>query len=64
MERDLRGRTDRLGVELYERVKWDIRESIVGSDTFDPKHMIIVTWKNITFNGAFSNAIYQVLASF
>ncbi|XP_049825785.1 protein mesh isoform X3 [Aethina tumida] len=59
MERDLRGRTDRLGVELYERVKWDIRESIVGSDTFDPKHMIIVTWKNITFNGAFSNAIYQ-----
>lgn len=59
MERDLRTRQDRLGVEIRERVKWDIREGVIGSDTFDPKHAIIVTWKNVSFNGGFGNALYK-----
>lgn len=60
MERDLRTRTDRIGVEIRERVKWDIKEGVVGSDSFDPKHVIITTWKNVSFNGGFANALYEV----
>ncbi|XP_023014320.2 sushi domain containing 2 mesh isoform X1 [Leptinotarsa decemlineata] len=59
MERDLRNRQDRMGVEIRERLKWDIREGVIGSETFNPKHAIIVTWKNISFNGGFGNALYQ-----
>ncbi|KAJ8947709.1 hypothetical protein NQ318_001548 [Aromia moschata] len=59
MERDLRTRQDQMGVEIRERLKWDIREGVIGSETFDPKHAIIVTWKNISFNGGFANALYQ-----
>lgn len=51
MERDLPGRFDQLGVEMRERLQWDIRESIVGSENFIPKHSVIVTWKNVTFVG-------------
>lgn len=57
MERDLQTRTDQLGMEMYNRVKWDIREGIVGSDTFDPKHAIIVTWKNVSFAGGIDTAL-------
>lgn len=60
LERDLRTRTDRMGVEIRERVKWDIKEGVVGSDSFDPKHAVIVTWKNVSFSGGFGNALYQV----
>ncbi|XP_066245028.1 protein mesh isoform X1 [Euwallacea similis] len=59
MERDLRTRNDRMGVEIRERLKWDIREGVIGSETFDPKHAIIVTWKNVSFNGGFGNALYK-----
>ncbi|KAG5897040.1 hypothetical protein JTB14_021760 [Gonioctena quinquepunctata] len=59
MERDLRTRQDRMGVEMRERVRWDIREGVIGSETFDPKHLIIVTWKNVSFNGGFANALFQ-----
>lgn len=59
MERDLNTRTDQFGVELRERVKWDIREAIVGSDNFNPKHAIIVTWKNVSFAGGIDNALYR-----
>ena len=31
LERDLYGRTDQFGVEIRERVKWDIREAMVST---------------------------------
>lgn len=42
---------DQLGVEVRERLKWDIREGVIGSESFQPKHAIIVTWKNVSFAG-------------
>ncbi|XP_011314141.1 protein mesh [Fopius arisanus] len=59
MERDLQKRTDQFGVEMRERVKWDIREGVVGSDTFEPKHAVIVTWKNMSFAGGIDNSLYK-----
>ncbi|XP_015599243.1 protein mesh isoform X2 [Cephus cinctus] len=59
LERDLRKRTDQFGVEMRERVKWDIRQGVVGADTFDPKHAIIVTWKNMSFAGGIDNSLYR-----
>lgn len=58
--RDLQTRTDQFAVEVRERVKWDIREGIIGSETFEPKHVIIVTWKNMTFAGGIENSLYKV----
>ncbi|KAG7171855.1 mesh-like [Homarus americanus] len=55
LERDLPSREDQFGVEIRERVKWDIREGIVGATIFKPKHVIIVTWKNVTFAGGSVN---------
>ena len=52
-------RTDQFGVEMRERVKWDIREGVVGSDSFDPKHAVIVTWKNMSFAGGIDNSLYK-----
>lgn len=60
MERDLETRTDRPGVEMRERVMWDIREGVVGSDTFVPKHAIITTWKNMSFAGGIDNSLFRV----
>ena len=51
LERDLYSRVDQFGVEIRERTKWDIRESMVGTETFEPKHVVIVTWKNVSFAG-------------
>ncbi|XP_021954689.1 protein mesh isoform X2 [Folsomia candida] len=51
VERDLMSRTDQLGVELRERSKWDVREGIVGAEWFEPRHVMIVTWKNVSFAG-------------
>ena len=51
LERDLYSRTDKLGVQIRERTKWDIRESMVGTETFEPKHVIVATWKNVSFAG-------------
>uniref|UniRef100_A0A1Q3FJ17 Putative mucin/alpha-tectorin n=2 Tax=Culex tarsalis TaxID=7177 RepID=A0A1Q3FJ17_CULTA len=59
MERDLQTRTDRLGVEMRERVMWDIREGVVGSDTFVPKHVIVTTWKNMSFAGGIDNSLFR-----
>ncbi|XP_034937613.1 protein mesh isoform X2 [Chelonus insularis] len=58
-ERDLQKRTDQFGVEMRERVKWDIREGVVGSDSFDPKHAVIVTWKNMSFAGGIDNSLFK-----
>ncbi|KAB7507382.1 Protein mesh [Armadillidium nasatum] len=55
LERDLPSRDDRLAVEIRERLKWDIREGIVGAAIYQPKHAIIVTWKNVTFAGGSVN---------
>lgn len=59
--RDLQTRTDQFAVEVRERVKWDIREGIIGSETFDPKHVILVTWKNMSFAGGIDNSLYKVI---
>ncbi|XP_012287244.1 protein mesh isoform X2 [Orussus abietinus] len=58
LERDLQTRTDKFGVEMRERVKWDIREGVVGSDSFLPKHAVIITWKNMSFAGGIDNSLY------
>ncbi|XP_076069661.1 sushi domain containing 2 mesh isoform X2 [Oratosquilla oratoria] len=55
LERDLPSRKDKFGVEIRERLKWDIREGMVGTEIFVPKHAIIVTWKNVTFSGGSVN---------
>ncbi|KAK0165466.1 hypothetical protein PV328_003974 [Microctonus aethiopoides] len=58
-ERDLQKRTDQFGVEIRERVKWDIREGVVGAESFDPKHAVIITWKNMSFSGGIDNSLYK-----
>ena len=55
-ERDLYSRKDQFGVELRERAKWDLREAMVGTETFLPKHVVIATWKNVTFAGGIPQA--------
>ena len=45
-----------MGIEMRERAKWDIRESMVGTETFEPKHIIIATWKNVSFAGGITSA--------
>jgi hypothetical protein len=35
---------------------WDIRESMVGAETFLPKHIILATWKNVSFAGGIPSA--------
>ena len=37
LERDLYTSKDQFGVEIRERAKWDIRESMVGTETFQVK---------------------------
>ena len=56
LERDLYSRKDQFGVEIRERAKWDIRESMVGTETFEPKHIAIATWKNVSFAGGITSA--------
>ena len=56
LERDLYSRKDQFGVEIRERAKWDIRESMVGTETFEPKHIAIATWKNVSFAGGIPSA--------
>lgn len=60
IERDLPTRTDKFGVEMCERLMWDIREGIVGAEKFIPKHSVIVTWKNMSFAGAIQKALHVV----
>lgn len=56
------GRTDRFGVEVRERTMWDIRTGVVGADTFVPKHVVIATWKNVSFAGGIDNSLFTVSA--
>lgn len=60
MERDLMTRTDRFGVEVRERTMWDIRDGVVGAETFVPKHVVIATWKNVSFAGGIDNSLFTV----
>jgi len=39
---------------------WDIREGVVGSDTFIPKHVVFLTWKNMSFAGGIDNSLFRV----
>ena len=55
-ERDLYSRKDQFGVELRERAKWDLRQAMVGTETFLPKHIVIATWKNVSFAGGIPQA--------
>ena len=48
-----------MGVEIRERIKWDVREAMVGAENFLPKHAVIVTWKNVSFVGGY-NALETV----
>lgn len=57
-------RTDMFGVEVRERLMWDIREGVVGSETFVPKHAIIATWKNVSFAGGIDNSLYKVVITY
>lgn len=41
---------------------WDIRDGVVGADTFIPKHVVIVTWKNMSFAGGIDISLYKVCA--
>ncbi|XP_050546629.1 protein mesh-like isoform X2 [Daktulosphaira vitifoliae] len=59
MERDLQSRTDQFGVEMRERLMWDIREGVIGAESFVPKHSVIITWKNMSFAGGIDNALYR-----
>ncbi|CAH0719205.1 unnamed protein product, partial [Brenthis ino] len=59
MDRDLQTRTDQLGVEMRERVTWDIREGVIGSETFFPKHAVTITWKNMSFAGGIDNSLFM-----
>lgn len=59
LERDLPARYDQMGVEIRERIKWDVREAMVGAENFLPKHAVIVTWKNVSFVGGY-NALETV----
>lgn len=56
----MQSRTDRFGVEVRERVMWDIREGVVGAATFIPKHVVIITWKNMSFAGGIDISLYKV----
>lgn len=64
MERDLQTRTDQMGVEMRERLTWDLRTGLIGADTFTPKHSVIVTWKNVSFAGGYNNALFKVFFFF
>ena len=44
-------------------MKWDVREGMVGSEIFKPKHAIIVTWKNVTFAGGYVNTDAKYVVS-
>lgn len=59
LERDLEGRTDQFGVEMRERVMWDIRQGVVGADSFVPKHALIATWKNMSFTGGITQSLQR-----
>lgn len=47
-------------MEVRERVTWDLKEGVVGTDTFAPKHVAIVTWKNMSFAGGIDNSLFKV----
>merc|ERR550534_3447022 len=44
-----------MGVETFERAKWDIRQGMAGAENFTPRHVLIATWKNLTFIGGYNS---------
>ncbi|XP_063831983.1 protein mesh isoform X3 [Ostrinia nubilalis] len=59
LDRDLQTRRDQLGVEMRERITWDIREGVIGAENFFPKHAITITWKNMSFAGGIDNSLFM-----
>ncbi|XP_046395202.1 protein mesh-like [Ischnura elegans] len=57
VESNLQNRTDQFGVELRERVRQDIRAGNEGAENFAPEHVIIVTWRNVSFAGGIEAAL-------
>lgn len=45
---------------MRERITWDIREGVIGSENFFPKHAITITWKNMSFAGGIDNSMMVV----
>lgn len=44
---------------MRERLTWDIRQGVVGADSFEPKHAVIATWKNMSFAGGIDLSLYR-----
>lgn len=67
--KDLQSAKHKFPVELRERLTADIREGIIGADSFRPKHAVIITWKNVSFSGGIdvslrtTNTFQMVLAT-
>lgn len=49
---------------MRERVMWDIRTGVIGSNTFLPKHAVTITWKNMSFAGGIDNSLFMVSFSY
>lgn len=60
MHENLDRHVDQYSIEMKERLMWDIREGIIGSSEFIPKHAIIVTWKNMSFAGGLDTTLKRV----
>ncbi|XP_063705418.1 protein mesh-like [Culicoides brevitarsis] len=54
---DLDKSFDTKEIELRERLLADLHEGIIGATDFQPKHAIIVTWKNMSFAGGLDNTL-------
>uniref|UniRef100_T1JC62 Sushi domain-containing protein n=1 Tax=Strigamia maritima TaxID=126957 RepID=T1JC62_STRMM len=39
-------------IDIGEALRQDIQDGMIGTVDFTPKHMMIVTWRNITFGGS------------
>lgn len=38
---------DKFGVEMRERMMWEVREGIIGEEKFIKKNEVIVKWKKM-----------------
>lgn len=36
---------------IKQALTQDIQDGIIGAEFFTPKHVMIITWRNVTFNG-------------
>lgn len=50
-------------IKLRERIWWDIRQGMVGANTFHPRHAVIVTWKNVSQADVVRSSRYSYLTN-